>query len=121
MVKLNKNLAITAILTVCISLPTFAQMTKSEVEIFVKDHFPKDVEKFSIVNESSYGAENRDAFLERAGHEFDSRTTIMTAKDNYLHIKDGTSKEMYIPYSEIRALSFQPSSDKKYSRITIFM
>ena len=116
-----KTIAITAFFAFGISSASIAQMSKSEVSLFTKNHPAKTVEKFGVINESSLIGTDRKVYLAKAAGEFVVSSTIMTALEKSLHIKDGTGKEMYIPYSQIKGLSFQPSSDTKYSRITIFM
>ena len=121
MKKMVKTIALTAFFVFGITTMSTAQMSKNEVSVFIKNHPANTVEKFGIVNESSLLGTDNKVYLSKAGNEFIVKTIVMTAMDNSLHIKDGTGKEMYIPYSQIKGLSFQPSSESKYSRISIFM
>jgi len=104
-----------AIFAICIATLSTAQISKSEAEKFILDHPAKEVQKVSVITFMEY----KKKVLVRNGDSFEAKSTVFSALENSLFIVDGTGKEMYIPYSQIRALTYQPESNAKYSMIRV--
>lgn len=114
MKKLTKHLLI-ALFIGGFTLNVSAQISKAEAEKFINDHPAKEVQRVSVITFMEYKKKT----LVRNGDSFEPKTTVLTALDSSLLIVDGTGKEMYIPYSQIRALTYQPESSTKYSMIRV--
>ncbi|HIP32338.1 MAG TPA: hypothetical protein EYG86_06220 [Crocinitomicaceae bacterium] len=105
------------VLIFCFGIMTvsYSQISKSEAEKFISDHPAKDVQRVSVITFMEYKKKT----LVRNGDSFEAKSTVLTALESSLLIKDGTGKEMYIPYSQIRTLTYQPESSAKYSMIRV--
>jgi len=103
------------VFAICTAATSNAQLSKVEVDTFLSAHSPKDVQRVSVISYTGY----KKTKLMRNGDVFEAETTVITALENSIHIKDGTGKEMYIPYVKIKALSFQPENKNKYSMIRV--
>ena len=106
---------ITLIFTICVLSIVQGQISKVEVEKFIEQHKPKDVQKVSVITFMEFKKKT----LVRSGDSFESKSTVLTALENSLLLVDGTGKEMYIPYSKIKALIYQPESSVNYSMIRV--
>lgn len=105
----------TLLFALCLTLNLSAQISKGEIETFLNCHSPKDVQRVTVITFNGY----RKNKFSRTGDLFEAKSTTLTALENSLQIKDGTGKEMYIPYLKIKSLSFQPETREKYSMIRI--
>lgn len=115
MKKTLKFIALTAFLTLGITSISVAQISKQDAETFINAHSAKEVQRVSIISFMQY----KKSKLVRNGDSFVPATTVMTALETSLFIIDGTGKEMYIPYSQIKSLSYQPESTERYSMIRV--
>jgi len=113
MKKIIKSLVILIFLTFGISNISFAQISKNVATTFINAHPAKDTQKVIVYTFSGYV---NGEFI-RDGEGFQASTTTIIAMDSCLHIKDGNGKEIYIPYSQIKFLGYQPETDEKYSSI----
>ncbi|MFT4662680.1 MAG: hypothetical protein ACI8XB_002973 [Patiriisocius sp.] len=115
MIELIKKLMIVPFFVIGLSTFSFAQITKTEATAFINAHAPKEVQRITVVRLSVYVG---DKYVNN-GDSFEPSTTVITATVNSIHIKDGSGQEMYIPYLQIKSLSYAPESDKVYSNIKI--
>jgi hypothetical protein len=113
--KTMKILTITAFLTFGMSVGSFAQLSKTVATTFIKAHPTANVQKVLVTNFFGYVNEN----YVSNGEDFKASSTVITAMEDCIHIKDGNGKEMYISYSHIKSIAYQPETDKKYSSISI--
>ncbi|MFT7612432.1 MAG: hypothetical protein ACI9J3_001392 [Parvicellaceae bacterium] len=113
--KTIKILTITAFFAFGMSVGSFAQVSKTVATTFINAHPTKTVQKVLVNN--FYGYVNGNFICD--GDVFEASSTVITAMEDCIHIKDGTGKEMYISYSHIKSMGCQPETDKKYSTISI--
>ena len=110
-----KNLTIAAFFAFGISTVSYTQISKAEAATFINAHPAKDLQKVLVYTFTGYVSGK----FVSDGDSFKASTTVIKLTDNCIHIKDGTGKEMYVPYSQIKSLGYQPETDKKYSNMSI--
>lgn len=93
------------------------QISKSEATAFITSHTPSGVSRFWVIEQIQYNAAGND--FARDLESFDPATVVMKAMETSILIKDGSGKEIYVPYSQVKYLMYQPETDKLYSNITI--
>lgn len=95
------------------------QMSKSEAQQFISAHSTSSVQRLFVTRKVEYNASNND--FAKSDVLFDPATASITALDNSLRIKDGSGMDMFIPYSSIKCLTYQPETDKLYSSISVLV
>lgn len=106
--------------SICLLLLTshaFSQMTKSEAQLFIDAHAPSTVEKLFVTKAIAFQSAAND--FGQKDVTFVPASTVITAMEHSLRIKDGTGLDLLIPYTSIKCLSFQPESEKFYSSISV--
>jgi len=94
-------------------------MSKSEAQLFIDAHAPSTVQKVFITKAIAFQAAAND--FGQKDIVFDPASTTFTALEHSLRMKDGNGMDVFIPYSSIRCISYQPETEKLYSSISVLI
>lgn len=95
---------------------TFAQFDKSTCEAAISEidiaecHFVKVIT--DIVGTSDVSANNI---------MFENKSVEFFYMEKYLKVKDGTNMLVFIPYENIKAITYSPQTSKVYSSFRIYL
>ena len=108
--------------SICLLLITsaaYSQMSKSEAQLFIDAHAPSSVQKVFITKAIEFQQSAND--FGQKDITFDPASTTLTALEHSLRMKDGKGMDVFIPYTSIRCLSYQPETDKLYSSVSVLI